>query len=422
MSASVAAPRAMGPKVVRPHSHRNTLPYNIAADDFTRPVVATPWLKWLRRSSQRPWLVRHAPNMIAAMQRICLVSAHGLFWVQKQPIAETAPSCWLAKRAACSLYIECMYPRFIAALLSVATFVLLLVGGVVHATGSSLACPDWPLCHGQAFPLMQGGVLYEHGHRLLAGAVALLTASFLAAVWPCGNRLRAFGALGLALVLIQALLGGLTVVLRLPPAVSIAHLGTSMAFFAWTLCANVVVRETRAAPLSLSCTQQRLVFWASIGVYSQLLLGAVVRHRAASMSCGYDALWCAGQLWPQSGLQWLQTAHRLWGIIVAGLVVQSTLPVLRQARLHGRVWLRRLGLATHLLVLLQIAMGILVVKTGVQLHVVTTHLGLGALLWGSMVALYLHAGGLPQALPDDQVNRPPVGTVTPLAPETAGVC
>lgn len=45
------------------------------------------------------------------------------------------------------------------------TFVLLIVGGLVHGTGSSLACPDWPLCHGQFLPKMENGVLYEHSHR-----------------------------------------------------------------------------------------------------------------------------------------------------------------------------------------------------------------------------------------------------------------
>ena len=59
-----------------------------------------------------------------------------------------------------------------------ATFVLLVIGGMVHATGSSLACPDWPLCYGQFFPAMEGGVLYEHGHRLVALAVSGVVEGF----------------------------------------------------------------------------------------------------------------------------------------------------------------------------------------------------------------------------------------------------
>ena len=53
------------------------------------------------------------------------------------------------------------------------TFALVTLGGVVHNTESSLACPDWPLCFGQVMPEMEGGVAIEHSHRLLATLVVL---------------------------------------------------------------------------------------------------------------------------------------------------------------------------------------------------------------------------------------------------------
>src|SRR3954447_15854474 len=56
-----------------------------------------------------------------------------------------------------------------------ATYLLILIGGLVHGTGSSLACPDWPTCYGTFMPKMEGGVLVEHSHRLAAGTVVLLT-------------------------------------------------------------------------------------------------------------------------------------------------------------------------------------------------------------------------------------------------------
>src|SRR4051795_10636605 len=56
-----------------------------------------------------------------------------------------------------------------------ATYVLILIGGLVHGTGSSLACPDWPTCYGTMLPKMEGGVLVEHSHRLAAGVVVILT-------------------------------------------------------------------------------------------------------------------------------------------------------------------------------------------------------------------------------------------------------
>src|SRR5262245_52024466 len=68
-----------------------------------------------------------------------------------------------------------------AVLTASATFVLLFLGGHVTSTGSGLAVPDWPLSFGQVFPPMVGGVLFEHGHRLAASAVGLLT--LVLALW-----------------------------------------------------------------------------------------------------------------------------------------------------------------------------------------------------------------------------------------------
>src|SRR5678816_4761632 len=68
-----------------------------------------------------------------------------------------------------------MLEHRLAQLAAAATFVLLVIGGTVNPTGSSLACPEPTLvCHGQLFPPMVGGVLYEHGHRLAAMTVGLL--------------------------------------------------------------------------------------------------------------------------------------------------------------------------------------------------------------------------------------------------------
>ena len=107
-----------------------------------------------------------------------------------------------------------------------ATFALLIIGGMVHATGSSLACPDWPLCYGQFFPAMEGGVLFEHGHRLVALAVSVLTVALAVTVWRRRREtaVRVGSLVALGLVLFQASLGALTVVWKLPLVVSSGHL------------------------------------------------------------------------------------------------------------------------------------------------------------------------------------------------------
>src|SRR3954469_7789026 len=90
---------------------------------------------------------------------------------------------------------------------AVATYLLILIGGLVHGTGSSLACPDWPTCYGTMMPKMEGGVLVEHSHRLGAGTVMILTLVLTIAMFaskqPLHRRLRPFAALAMSLVVVQ---------------------------------------------------------------------------------------------------------------------------------------------------------------------------------------------------------------------------
>ncbi len=122
-----------------------------------------------------------------------------------------------------------------------ATFALIFIGGLVTSTGSALAVPDWPLSFGKFFPKMEGGVLYEHGHRMVAGAVAIMTLVLM--VWILVRERRAWvryiavGAFGL--VVVQAVLGGLTVLFLLPLPMAVAHAGTAQAFFCLTVALSL---------------------------------------------------------------------------------------------------------------------------------------------------------------------------------------
>ena len=278
----------------------------------------------------------------------------------------------------------------------IVTYGLLLLGGLVHATGSALACPDWPLCYGQFFPEMVGGVLVEHSHRLVASLVGVLVIVLLGSLWTRKEdpSLRRWGVFGLVLVCFQGVLGGLTVIFRLPIAVSTIHLGTALLFFSWLIFMAFRVQpgvgEVRGR-VSLSRHRNKIGLVVGL-VYAQIILGALVRHTGSGLACNVDLVSCSGTWLFSSGPKWLHMAHRGMAFITIGGVVAMTLPVLKEARQNGwrAVWL--LGVASHVLVCVQTVFGYLTVASFIAVPVVTVHLGLGVLLLGDLVALYFAMG------------------------------
>lgn len=269
----------------------------------------------------------------------------------------------------------------LALLTTAATFLLLLVGGVVHSTGSGLACPDWPTCHGTFFPEMVGGVFFEHTHRLVASGVGLLTLILAASLWrPGGGSLRSLGIVAAALVVFQGVLGGMTVLMRLPPEVSTAHLGVSMLFFALLV---LVCHRTRTGfkPAAVAPGARLTIVAALVAVYIQIVLGAWVRHRGAGLAC-MDVPFCGGAVWPDLELQQMHVLHRM-GAVVSGLLLVAAAFRAPRGGLVGA-----LRVALPLAVVGQIVLGGFAVVRGLHLALITAHLGLGALIWAGTVALW----------------------------------
>lgn len=273
---------------------------------------------------------------------------------------------------------------------AIATFLLLVIGGLVHPTGSSLACPDWPLCNGQFFPPMQGGILYEHGHRLAALTVSFLTVALCVLVFRFRRErsLRLMAAGAVLLVGVQAALGALTVVYRLPLPVSAGHLATSMAFFSLII---VLAHRLRPEAPRAPALPRGLVGLAAAATYLQIVLGALVRHTGSALACGTDLLLCEGRLWPAWGPAQVHMLHRLSGYAVAALVIAAGASAWRAAR-SGPPVRRRLALAAPALVLLQIGWGLLTVASYVDLVVVSLHLATGAGLLATLLTLFLLLG------------------------------
>ncbi|MEM7249695.1 MAG: COX15/CtaA family protein, partial [Acidobacteriota bacterium] len=259
-----------------------------------------------------------------------------------------------------------------------ATFGLLLLGALVHPTGSSLVCPDWPLCFGQAFPAMKGNIAIEHGHRMAGATIGLLTIALVIAGW---RRQRGLVLLALVLVITQGLLGGITVLYRLPPMVSTAHLAMGMTFFLvlLTTCARL-----GGAGGESTAPGRGLATWLFGAVFFQMVLGGLVRHLGAGFACGNNPFTCHGDLWPVQPPEQLQMFHRACGALILLAVLAATPRLIRGAKSAGRPLARMAVLAAPILVVVQVALGMLTVMTNVAVAPVVAHTGGAALLLGSL--------------------------------------
>lgn len=261
-----------------------------------------------------------------------------------------------------------------ARMTAASAFFLLIAGGLVTSTGSGLSVPDWPLSFGTILPPMVGGVFFEHGHRLIAGIVALSTFGLTFWIWkeePRGWLRWTAGATALA-ILLQALLGGLTVLLKLPPQVSIAHACLGQAVFCLLL---VLADGSGSAPEGKApAGLWKLAAAAAAAVFLQLVLGALIRHAGSGIG-----------------------KHLLWALIVVSLLTLLSTRVIgysSPAFLRLPAWLLAglfplqlgLGLASYLS-----RRSLLSLDYRQAAAVTTAHLGLGALLLGACVILALRA-------------------------------
>lgn len=323
-----------------------------------------------------------------------------------------------------------MLEHRVAKLAAAATFVLLVIGGTVNPTGSSLACPEPTLvCHGQLFPPMVGGVLYEHGHRLAAMTVGLLQIALTVLLLrgrPSQNpgtppdatirrsiRLRSLAWVLLGLVVAQGALGAVTVGYKLPWFVSTGHLLLGMSYFATLI---YTVFRTRPAPgaeqLARHARRSRELGgarrWIAIAcgaVFVQLLLGALVRHLGAAMVClGMPSCTMSGAWWPDAWVQDLHMIHRGFGVIVA--IVTTIAAVKVYHRTASWPALRRLALIAPVLVVAQVALGVLTVMSMRAVPLAVGHFAGAAGLWALWMSAWLMTGRrVPgAAMADDEVG------------------
>lgn len=302
--------------------------------------------------------------------------------------------------------------------MAVLAFLLLIAGGLVTSNNAGLSVPDWPTTFGSIYrmPRMVGGVKFEHGHRMVAEAVGLLT--IIAAVWTwIVDKRRWMRGLTIGAVLgviFQGVLGGLTVLNFLPPAISAAHgvvgqtmfcVLASIAVFtsrSWLEEPSVKIGRKDANPLIRHS-------WMLVGfIYLQLILGAAFRHvwtKWGPMGSNH---------WPVEKIEHtFLYPHILNALFVAGLVLYVSLRAITKHR--DIPHLRRPALWMLILLVVQLVLGtgayIVRVVQGVNavqptlglVSVTVTHLGVGALILALAVIItiqsYRHSGEPAEVLP-----------------------
>jgi cytochrome c oxidase assembly protein subunit 15 len=284
---------------------------------------------------------------------------------------------------------------------------LLIIGGMVNATGSSLACPEAVIvCHHSIAPHMVGGVLYEHGHRLAAMTVGLVQIFLTILIYRRRPDLRWLGFLLLGMVIAQGAFGAITVYFKLVWFVSTGHLLLGMSYFAMLV---YTVFKLRPAPSAMELTRHEKLrtelgstrTWIAIAcgaVFVQLLLGALVRHFGASLACiGMPACTATGTWMPEGVGQTVHMIHRTFGCIVAIVTTIAAINVFRTAT----SWrdLRTLVVLAPVLVATQIALGVFVVLSSRAVPIAVLHFAGAASLWALWMSAWLMTGRRQKAVP-----------------------
>jgi heme a synthase len=292
-----------------------------------------------------------------------------------------------------------------AVLTACATFMLIFVGGLVTSTYSALAVPDWPLAFGKLIPAWKGGIRFEYSHRVVAGIVVLLTLALTVWTWRFERRrsVRLCTLAALAIIIVQAILGGITVLYGLPLPIAVAHAGTAQALFCLMVAIAMFTnpRWERMAKRDEPPARIPLATLAAITtavIYLQILIGAVMRHLGAGLAIP-DFPLSFGGLIPPIWNEYIAVnfAHRCGAIVVSAMVLWTFARVLRAHR--DDQTLRRTALGLFVLLIAQVCLGAITIWSGRAVIPTTSHVAVGAAVLATSTALTLrayHILGLPQ--------------------------
>jgi cytochrome c oxidase assembly protein subunit 15 len=290
------------------------------------------------------------------------------------------------------------------------TVLLILAGSLVTSNDAGLSVPDWPTSYGWnmfTFPpsMWVANILYEHGHRLIASSVGFLTIILAVWLWFVEPRrwLRWLGVGALAAVVAQGVLGGLTVLFFLPPAVSTAHAGLAEIFFCLTVSIALFTSpgwirgyDGAASPSDHRRRRdpddmlRRVATTTTALVFVQILIGATMRHTGAGLAIP-DFPLMFGHLVPD---HWdpkiaVHFAHRVGALVVALAVAATFAHVWYDHR--GRRYLTRPAALLLALLLVQISLGAATVLSRRAVWINSLHVVCGAMVLTTSLVLALRA-------------------------------
>ena len=279
-----------------------------------------------------------------------------------------------------------------AVLVACATFFLIIAGANVTSHDAGLATSDWPLSNGSLFPKMVGNLFWEHGHRMVATAVGILTIVLALYIQVRERRLwvKRLGWAALAGVVAQGLLGGLTVKMNLPLAVSAAHATLAQLFFLITVSLAVFTSRgwrDQAARLAEDGgpSIRSLGVVALAAILAQLVLGATLRHSAT---------------WDQDLPTSLLLAH-LGGALVVTLILGFTIMSVL-LRYRAEKYLAQPAVIAAVLLFAQLGLGLAAYIVRARspyepqpltpmVAITVAHVACGALVFATTIVLTLRA-------------------------------
>lgn len=314
------------------------------------------------------------------------------------------------------------WPHRWAVVLACATFPLVWVGGLVTTTDAGMAVPDWPSTYGYNLFLypwttwLSGpwDLFVEHGHRLLASSVGMLTIGLVIVFWRSGERLwlRNLSLAALALVIFQGVLGGMRVLLD-ERTLAMLHGCTGPLFFALTVALVVFTSQSWRTPpsevggdLATASVVRGLAVVTCILVYLQLVFGAVLRHvpvdsepRAFLLAVRFH-LFLAGVLALHiaalaSMVLWNYRSVRPLGRLTWALVGLLLLQVL----LGAGTWIVKFAVPVWAADWLPFVLPANQADGWLQTHVITAHVAVGSLLLVTSLSVALYALRLLAAAP-----------------------